>query len=73
MPPHCNGICVRFKPTWQTGTPRYTETSCRCTVCAIWLDTHTGTMNYRCNCCHSLVTTRPKIKVRLSKPVVKKS
>lgn len=69
----CKGICNRYKPKWRTGTPRYTVVSCRCTTCEVWLDTLEGTTNYRCNCCHALVSTRPKIKLRLVKARIKTS
>ena len=59
----CKGICIRYKPRWKTGTPRYTDESCRCSTCETWLETATGTTNFRCNCCNVLVTTRPKIKL----------
>lgn len=57
----CRDICKRFKPSWGEGpgrgthTPRYTENTCRCSVCDIWLDMITGTTNFRCNCCHGKV------------------
>ncbi len=51
----CRGVCNRYKPEWEAGKPRYTDNSCRCTVCETWLDTIKGTTNFRCNCCNGKV------------------
>ena len=59
----CRGVCIRHKAQWKSGKPRYTEDSCRCTICNIWLDVKTGTKNYRCNCCNGPIKRTPKIKV----------
>ena len=57
----CKGICNRFKPSWGKGsgrgmhTPRYTENTCWCRTCNIWLDKVKGIENFRCICCHGKV------------------
>ena len=57
----CRNVCLRHKPDWGKGegrgrhTPRYTETTCWCSVCMTWLDKTKGLENFRCVCCHGKV------------------
>ena len=72
----CKNICDRYRPNWGKGggpgdhAPRYTEDTCRCSVCDIWLSILKGTENFRCKCCHGKVRILARAHWRSKKKVL---
>jgi len=52
----CRDICLRHKTTekFERGF-RYSDSTCWCKACNVWLDRETGIVNFRCICCHGKV------------------
>ena len=52
----CNGICDRYVTVEEfIRAPTYSENTCWCKTCNMWLDKIKGLENFRCICCHGKV------------------
>ena len=52
----CRGICNRYETVEKfRRAPTYTESTCWCKSCDMWLDKAKGLENFRCICCHGKV------------------
>ena len=52
----CKGICNRYVTEEKfRRAPSYTENTCWCKTCDMWLDKIKGLENFRCRCCHGKV------------------
>ena len=52
----CKDQCLKFKTKekFDRGV-RYSDNTCWCKSCNVWLDKETGLANLRCICCHGKV------------------
>ena len=52
----CKGVCNRYITQEKfRRAPSYTENTCWCKTCDMWLDKVKGLENFRCICCHGKV------------------
>ena len=52
----CKDQCLKFKSKEKfVRGVRYSENTCWCKTCNIWLDKITGLIDFKCACCHSKV------------------
>ena len=53
----CNNVCDRYatREKFRRGDSRYTDNTCWCKACNMWLDKTIGLENFRCKCCHGKV------------------
>ena len=52
----CRDLCLRYKTQEKfRRSPSYTENTCWCKTCNMWLDREKSIVNFRCICCHGKV------------------